>query len=104
MNTQENIKQVLPEVVGTCKNCYHPVVRQQPYFSTKPIVNDGWYLYRCTNEECHNCTGMELRDNELYFLDFVDIKKNTSLLKILNKAKIIYFNNIKRKRRFSNEK
>ena len=36
-----------------------------------PIVNDGWYLIHCTNETCHNYYGMEIRESELSYVDFV---------------------------------
>lgn len=37
-----------------------------------PIVNDGWYLLHCENEDCHNYYGMELKDNQFSIVDFVD--------------------------------
>ena len=37
-----------------------------------PVVNDGWYVMHCENEDCHNYYGMELRENEFSIADFVE--------------------------------
>ena len=57
--------------VGTCMNCGNSVKLRQPWLSEMPVVNDGWYVLHCENEECHNCYGMELKDNEFSLADFV---------------------------------
>lgn len=58
--------------LGRCKNCNSTVTLRQPWLSRKSDVNDGWYLVHCTNEDCHNHYGMELRLYELYMVDFVE--------------------------------
>lgn len=58
--------------VGTCLNCRWAVVLRQPWLSKMPVVNDGWYVLHCENEDCHNYYGMELRENEFSIADFVE--------------------------------
>ena len=59
--------------VGKCKNCGSSVIMRQPWLSEEPIVNDGEYLFKCTNEKCHNCYGMELQiEDELGLADFIE--------------------------------
>ncbi len=58
--------------LGTCINCGDAVVLRQPWLSKKMTVYDGWYLVHCSNEECHNHYGMELRLHELYMTDFIN--------------------------------
>ncbi len=60
------------DIVGTCKNCYFPVKIRQPWLSKMEEVNDGYYLIHCTNEACHNYSGVEIKLNELWVADFVD--------------------------------
>ena len=57
--------------VGKCKNCGFQVRLRQPWLSLMPIANDGWYLIHCTNEACHNYYGMEIRESELPYVDFI---------------------------------
>lgn len=57
--------------VGTCINCGESVALRQPWLTKHPIVNDGWYVLHCENEECHNYYGMELKENEFDLADFV---------------------------------
>ena len=59
--------------VGKCKNCGNNVIMRQPWLSEDPIVNDGEYLFKCTNEKCHNYYGMELQiEDELGLADFIE--------------------------------
>lgn len=58
--------------VGRCINCGSEVKLQQPWLSKIPVVNDGWYLIHCENEDCHNYYGMELKDNQVSLADFVE--------------------------------
>lgn len=58
--------------VGKCINCGSHVKLRQPWLSIIPVVNDGWYVLHCENEDCHNCYGMELRENEFSIADFVE--------------------------------
>lgn len=78
--------------IGKCKNCNREVRLRQPWLSKQPVVNDGWYLVHCTNEECHNYTGMELRMWEMYLADF--IRYDESVLDG-SQGKIIKFNRVK---------
>lgn len=59
-------------ILGRCKNCGFQVQIRQPWLSLMPIANDGWYLIHCTNEACHNYYGMEIRENELDYVDFIE--------------------------------
>lgn len=64
----------LPKVgmkVGTCLNCGATASLRQPWLSKMPVVNDGWYVLHCENEDCHNYYGMELKENEFSIADFV---------------------------------
>ena len=77
LNPYENptVKIQEPKVgmqVGTCLNCRRAVVLRQPWLSKMPVVNDGWYVMHCENEDCHNYYGMELRKNEFSIADFVE--------------------------------
>lgn len=63
-------------ILGRCKNCGFQVQIRQPWLSVKPMANDGWYLIHCTNEECHNYYGMEVRENELDYVDFIENAMN----------------------------
>mgnify|MGYP003419038508 CR=1 FL=1 len=78
--------------VGRCKNCNREVRLRQPWLSKQPVVNDGWYLVHCMNEECHNYTGMELRMQEMQLADFIRFDKS-----VLDNSwgKVIDFNIIK---------
>lgn len=58
-------------LIGKCLNCKEEVRLRQPWLSKKPLVYDGWYLVHCTNEDCHNYTGMELRMSEMQLADFI---------------------------------
>ena len=58
--------------LGQCKNCGFQVRIRQPWLSLMPIANDGWYLIHCTNEVCHNYYGMEIKENELAYVDFIE--------------------------------
>lgn len=58
--------------VGTCLNCKRAVVLRQPWLSKMPVVNDGWYVMHCENEDCHNYYGMELRESKFSIADFVE--------------------------------
>ena len=57
--------------IGKCKNCGFEVKIRQPWLSKAPIANDGWYLVHCTNEACHNYYGMEIKESELAYADFI---------------------------------
>lgn len=72
--------------IGKCKNCGFQVRIRQPWLSLMPIANDGWYLIHCTNEACHNYYEMEIRDNELAYVDFIedDVSDEYKLGKIIN--------------------
>lgn len=75
--------------IGKCRNCGFQVRVRQPWLSLMPIVNDGWYLIHCTNEACHNYYGMEIRENELTYVDFIedvddDVPDEYKLGKIIN--------------------
>ena len=59
-------------VVGRCKNCGSDVEIRQPWMSKIQTVNDGWYLFHCTNEDCHNYYGMEVMLSELGLLEFLE--------------------------------
>ena len=61
------------DIAGTCKNCYSPVKIRQPWLSQMDEVNDGYYLIHCTNEACHNYTGVEIKLSELWIADFVNL-------------------------------
>ena len=58
--------------VGRCINCGSKVKLRQPWLSKMPVVNDGWYILHCENEDCHNYYGMELKDNQFSIADFVE--------------------------------
>lgn len=58
-------------IIGRCKNCGFEVQLRQPWLSKTPIANDGWYLVHCTNEACHNYYGMEIKESELAYVDFI---------------------------------
>ena len=58
--------------VGRCINCGGGVKLRQPWLSKMPVVNDGWYILHCENEDCHNYYGMELKDNQFSIADFVE--------------------------------
>ena len=58
--------------VGRCINCGGGVKLRQPWLSKMPVVNDGWYILYCENEDCHNYYGMELKYNQFSIVDFVD--------------------------------
>ena len=45
---------------------------RQPWLSQIEEVNDGYYLIHCTNEACHNYSGVEIKLSELWIADFVD--------------------------------
>lgn len=77
LNPYENptVKIQEPKVglqVGKCINCGCQVKLRQPWLSNMPVVNDGWYVLHCENEDCHNYYGMELRENEFSIADFVE--------------------------------
>jgi len=57
--------------VGTCLNCGAAASLRQPWLSKMPVVNDGWYVLHCENEDCHNYYGMELKENEFSIADFI---------------------------------
>ena len=59
-------------IVGTCMNCSAPVRIRQPWLSEMEEVNDGYYLIHCTNESCHNFSGVEIKLSELWIADFVN--------------------------------
>ncbi len=59
-------------VVGKCINCGMPVRIRQPWLSKMEEVNDGYYLIHCSNEDCHNYSGMEIRLDDLYLIDFAE--------------------------------
>lgn len=70
-----NVRVEEPKVglqVGKCINCGCQVKLRQPWLSKMPVVNDGWYVMHCENEDCHNYYGMELRENEFSIADFVE--------------------------------
>ena len=83
-------------LMGKCLNCKAEVRLRQPWLSKKPLVCDGWYLVHCTNEDCHNYTGMELRISEMSLADFIQYDE-----KVLQRpiGKIIDFCSIKGGRR-----
>lgn len=62
------------QVFGKCMNCGAEVETRQPWLSNMPIVNDGWYLVHCMNEKCHNYYGMEIREEEQGYIDFVNVE------------------------------
>ena len=59
-------------IVGVCRNCNSSVRLRQPWLSKMPIVNDGWYVLHCENEDCHNYYGMELKEGQFDMADFVE--------------------------------
>lgn len=75
--------------IGRCKNCGSQVRIRQPWLTLMPIVNDGWYLIHCTNEACHNYYGMEIRDNELNCVDFIEDEVGAILVNEHKKGNII---------------
>lgn len=81
--------------VGTCINCKGAVVLRQPWLSKLPVVNDGWYVLHCENEDCHNFYGMELRECEFSIADFVDWNEEY----LINNSETIVDNVIPFKRR-----
>lgn len=86
-------------MIGKCKNCGFQVQIRQPWLSFVPVVNDGWYLIHCTNKMCHNYFGMEIRENELSYADFLEKFPNLDNQMEKNCCKIIPFS-IKRKQLF----
>lgn len=77
------------EELGKCRNCGFRVLIRQPWLSDKPIANDGWYLIHCTNEACHNYYGMEIRGNELDYVDFIEDEVNDVSVNEYKTGKVI---------------
>lgn len=75
--------------LGKCKNCGFQVQIRQPWLSLVPIVNDGWYLIHCTNEACHNYFGMEIKKDELAYVDFIEEEAEEIMVNSHKKRRII---------------
>lgn len=85
------IKFYVGDVIGSCSNCGCKVQIRQPWLSKQPIVNDGWYLVHCTNRGCHNYFGMEIREDEIEYLDFLVSDNDTGCLDNKNLCRVIQF-------------
>lgn len=75
--------------IGRCKNCGSQVLIRQPWLTLVPTANDGWYLIHCTNEACHNYYGMEIRESELSYVDFIKDIVDDMSVKEQKQGKII---------------
>ncbi len=76
--------------VGICRNCGSAVIVRQPWLSKKAIVNDGIYLFHCSNEDCHNHYGIQISPDRLGLVDFAIWDKEKVKHPKDHKSNIIY--------------
>lgn len=76
--------------VGVCRNCGSAIIVRQPWLSKKAVVNDGIYLFHCSNEDCHDHYGIQLSLDKLGLVDFAVWDKEKVKHSDDHKSNVIY--------------